>query len=62
MKYIEVFYLNNMRVTSKKLQQYEDKEIDVMFNRTIGKLKSENKSAFIVMREASHDLIRSELI
>lgn len=62
MHYVEVFYLTKMVVTNRKFQEYEEKEAQVMFRRTIGKLKSENKSALICVRDEEHVLLNSELI
>lgn len=62
MNYVEVYYLNKMTVGGRKWKHYEEKEAEIMYMRTIGKLQSEKKAALICLRTDEHDLIKCELI
>lgn len=62
MQYVEVFYLNKMQVVTRKSQEYDEKEIETTYRRTIGKLTQEKKSALVCHRNEAHELIKSELL
>jgi len=62
MQYIEVFYLDKMKNTSRRFKEYEKDEVEIAFKRTIGKLTMEKQNALIVIRDENHQLIKSELL
>lgn len=51
-----------MRVTNRKSQEYDEKEIETTYRRTIGKLTQEKKCALVCHRNEEHELIKSELL
>ena len=62
MYYVEVYYLSKMNFTGRKMQHYEEKEAEVNYLRTIGKLTAEKKTGLVCLRSDDHDLIKSELL
>jgi len=58
--YVEVVYLKNGQFESRKFAHYPEEEAARMYTRTINKLKAENKSALVQLREENHTLIKSD--
>lgn len=62
MCYIEVYYLSKMNYQNRKVGYYDEKEAEIIYMRTIGKLQLEKKQAMVCLRTYEHDLIKSELL
>lgn len=57
---IEVIYLKNNVYQVRKWAEYEKKEAEVNFFRTIGKLTQERKDALICLRDDEGNMIKNE--
>lgn len=58
--YVEVIYLTDGVYHSRKFAHYPEEEAARMYVRTVNKLKKENKSALVSLREENHTMIRND--